>query len=112
MFLIFENYQLFLHCFLIVVVSKLVIRIDGSRRMTRRYRRFLRLYNQISTSIDINAFHGWRQDQPCSQGDNISHQSPLMFSYHSSDVRIDETNEADGDHINVEGEHTTALLFQ
>jgi len=33
-----------------------------------------------------------------------------MFSYHSSDVRIDETNEADGYHINVEGEHTTAPI--
>ena len=33
-----------------------------------------------------------------------------MFSYHSSDVKIDETNEADGYHINVEGEHTTAPI--
>ena len=33
-----------------------------------------------------------------------------MFSYHSSNVRIDETNEVNGYHINVEGEHTTAPI--
>ena len=49
---------------------------------TRRNRRFLRLYNPISTSIDAKEFYGWRQDQPSAQEDDVSHQSPdspLMF---------------------------------
>ena len=47
--------------------DQFVVRIDGSRRLTRRNRRFLRLYNPTSTSIDTKAFHGWRRDQPSSQ---------------------------------------------
>ena len=93
--------------------DQFVVRIDGSRRLTRRGRRFLRLYYLILTSIDTKAFHGWRQDQPSSQEDNESKQSPdspNVFSDSSNDARTDKTNEADGDHKNVEEEHTTAPM--
>ena len=33
-----------------------------------------------------------------------------MFSDDSNDARINETNEANGDHKNVEEEHTTAPM--
>ena len=33
-----------------------------------------------------------------------------MFSDSSNDARTDKTNEADGDHKNVEEEHTTAPM--
>ena len=70
--------------------DQFVVRIDNSRRLARRNRRFLRLYNSISTNIDAKAYIGWRQDQPSSQEDNVSHQSsdsPSMFSDDSNDAR-------------------------
>ena len=33
-----------------------------------------------------------------------------MFSDDSNDARTDETNKADGDHNNIEEEHTTAPM--
>ena len=94
-------------------LDQFVVRIDGSRRLTRRNRRFLRLYNPISTSNDTKAFYGWRRDQPSSEEDNESHQSSdsfSMFLHDLNDARTDETDEADGDHNNVEEEHTTAVV--
>ena len=64
-------------------------------------------------SINTKAFHGWRRDQPSSQEDNVSHQSPdstSMLSDGSIDARTDETNEADGDVKNVEEKHITAPM--
>ena len=83
--------------------DQLAVTIDGSRRLTRRNRRFLSLYNPISTSIDTKKFHGWRRDQPISREENVSHQSPgspSMFLDGSNDARTDETNE--DNHNNVE----------
>ena len=91
------------------------MRIDGSWRLTRGNRRFLRSYNPISASIDARAFYGWRRDQPSSQEDNVSHQShdsPLIFSDGSNDARTDKTNEPDGDHKNVEEEHTPMVPIE
>ena len=88
----------------VVPHEQLVFRIDGSPRLKRR---FLRLYNAISTSIDTKAFHGWRRDQPSSREENVIHQSSSsssMFWDDSNDARTVETNEADGD------EQTTAPI--
>ena len=94
--------------------DQFVVRIDGSHRLTRKNRRFLRLYNLISTSIDTRAFCGWCRDQPSSREDNVSHQSldsPSIFSDGSNDARTNETNEADGDHKNVEEEQYCSFLW-
>ena len=55
-------------------MTKFFVKIDGSQRLTRRNRRFLNLYNSISTNIDAKAFCGWRQDQPSSEEENVSLQ--------------------------------------
>ena len=69
--------------------DQFVVRIYESRRLTRRNIRLLRLYNPISTTDDLKAFHGWRRSQPISQKDNVGHQtldSPSMFSDDSNEL--------------------------
>ena len=50
------------------------IHVNGTRmELVRRSIKFLRLYNPILKSTDAKAFHGWRQDQPSSHENNVSH---------------------------------------
>ena len=64
--------------------DQLVVRIDGLRRLTRRNRKFLRMYNPASTSIEAKALHCWRGNLPSSQECNVGYQRP------DSSVKITE----------------------
>ena len=44
--------------------DQFVVRIDGFARLTRKNRRFLRLYNPMSTSIDTKVFNGSCRNLP------------------------------------------------
>ena len=85
--------------------DQFVVRIDGSRRLTRRNRRFLRMYNPVSTSIEAKAFHGWRGNLPSSQKGNVRHQSPdspVKVTEDSNGANTGETSEIEADHEAVE----------
>ena len=82
--------------------------IDDSRSLTRMYRKFLRLKNPISTSVDANAFYCWGRDQPKAQEHNINNQffdPHLVFLDDSNDARTNETNSADRNNKNVKEEN-------
>ena len=64
--------------------DQFVVRID---RLAWRNRRFLRLYNPMSTSIDTKAFHGSCKNLPSPHGGNVNHECPDSLddvSEHSS----------------------------
>jgi len=61
-----------------------VVRVDGSRRLTRRNRKFLRMYNPASTSIEAKPSQGWSSNLPRSHECNVNHQRP------NSSVKITE----------------------
>ena len=77
-----------------------MVRYDGSWRLTRKNRRFLWVYNPLSTSMETKAFHGWRGNLPSSQEANVRHQRP-----DSNGANTGETSEAEADHEKVEEEH-------
>ena len=85
--------------------DQFVVRIDGSRRLTRRNRRFLRMYNPVSTSIEEKAFHGWRGNLPSSQESNVRHQRPdfpVKVTADSNGANTGEISEIEADHETVE----------
>ena len=82
--------------------------IDSSRRLMRWNKRFLRVYNPVSSSIETKAFHGWRGNLPSSQEGNIRHQrhdSPVKVTEDSKGANTGETSEVEADHEEVEEEH-------
>ena len=94
--------------------DQFVVRIDGSRRLTRRNRRFLRMYNPVSTSIEAKAFHGWRGNLPSSQEGNVRHQrsdSPVKVTDNSNGANTGDTSEVEADHEEVEEEYIPAPKF-
>ena len=93
--------------------DQFVVRIDGSRRLTRRNRRFLRMYKPVSTSIEAKAFHGWRGNLPSSQEGNVRHQrpdSPVKVTEDSNGANTGETSEVEADHEEVEEEYIPTLI--
>ena len=83
--------------------DKFVVRIDGSRRLTRRDRRFLRLYNPVSTNIETKVFNGWHKNLSSSnKSTNVSHQhddSSVEVTEDSNGANTDETREIDRDEL-------------
>ena len=56
--------------------DQFVKRIDDSRRLTGRNRKFPRVYSPVSTSIETQAFRGWRGILLSSKEGNVRHQRP------------------------------------
>ena len=73
-----------------------VIIIDGLRRLTRRNRGFLRLYNPMSTSIDTKAFYGSCGNLPSPREGSVDHECPDSlddFCEHSNSTNTDKPSE-------------------
>ena len=88
--------------------DQFVVRIDGSRRLMRRNKRFLRVYNPVSTSIETKAYHCWGGNLPRYQEGNVRHQrpySPAKITEDSNGANTGETSETEADHEEVEEEY-------
>ena len=95
--------------------DQFVVRIDGSRRLTRRNRKFLRMYKLASTSIEAKAYHGWRGNLLSSQECNVGHQCPDSTVNITEDFNGANTckiSEVKVDHEEVEKEYITASLVR
>ena len=93
--------------------DQFVVRIDGSRRLTRRNRRFLRMYNPASTSIEAKASHDWRSNLPSSQECNVGHQRPdssVKVTEDSNSANTGETSEVEVDYEAIEEEYIPATI--
>ena len=91
----------------VLLHDQFVVRIDGSRRLTRRNRKFLRMYNPASSSIEANASHGWRVNLPSSQECNVGHQRPdssVKITEDSNGANTGKTSEVEAHHEEVEKE--------
>ena len=89
-----------------------VVRVDGSRRLTQRNRKFLRMYNPASTSIEAKTSHGWSSNLPSSHEYNVDYQRPdssVKITEDSNGANTGKTNEVEADHEEVE-EGTFLLL--
>ena len=81
--------------------DRFVVSTDGSQTITWRNRRFLRMYNPVSTSIEAKALHGWRGNVPSSQEGNVRHQRPdslVKVTEVSNGANTGETSEVEADH--------------
>ena len=81
--------------------DQFVVRIDGSQRLMRR--RFLRLYNPVSISIETKVFNGWQKTLPSSPKSNLCHQhadSAVEVTEDSNGANTDLTREIDRDELN------------
>ena len=88
-----------------------VVSIDG----TRRNRKFLRMYNPASTSIEAKASHCWRGNLPSSQECNVGHQRPdssVKVTEDSNGANTGKTSEVEADHEEVEEEYIPAPVVQ
>ena len=84
--------------------DQFIVRIDGSRRLTRRNKRFLRLYNPISTSIHMKTFHGSRGNLPSPREGSFDHECPDSLDNvgeHSNSAKTDVPSEVEKVHISV-----------
>ena len=87
--------------------DQFVVRIDGSRRLTRKSRRFLRVYNPVSTSIETKDFHDLQRNIPSSREGNARHQhpdSPVKVTANSNGGNNGETSEHD------RGAHSSSIV--
>ena len=93
--------------------DQFVVRIDGSRRLTRRNRKFLRMYNPASTSIEAKASHCWPGNLPSSKECNVGHQRPdssVKITEDSNGANTGKTSEVEADHEEVEEEYNPASV--
>ena len=90
-----------------------VVRVDGSRRLTRRNRKFLRIYNPASKSIEAKTSRGWSSNLPSSQECNVYHHCPdssVKITEDTSGVNTGKTSEVEADHEEVEKEYIPAPM--
>ena len=93
--------------------DQFVVRIDGSWNLTRRNRKFLRMYNPASTSIEAKASHGWRSNLPSPYECNVGHQRPdssVKITEDSNGANTGKTSEVEADHEEVEEECIPATV--
>ena len=93
--------------------DQFVVRFDCSQRLTRINRKFLRMYNPASTSIEAKASHGWRGNLPSSQECNVGHQRPdssVKITEDSNSANTGKTSEVEADHEEVEEEYIPAPI--
>ena len=93
--------------------DQFVVQIDGTRRLTPRNRKFLRISNPASTSVEAKASHGWRGNLPSSQECNVGNQGPdssVKITEDSNGANIGKTSDVEADHEEVEKEYIPALV--
>ena len=91
--------------------DQFVVQIDGSCRLTQGNRKFLRMYNPASTSIEAKASHCWRGNLPSSQECNVGHQRPhssVKITEDSNGANTGKTREVEANHEEVQEEYNPA----
>ena len=83
--------------------DQFVVIIDGLRRLTWENRKFLRLYNPMSTSIDTKVFHGSCGNLPSPCEWIIDHECPdfLLVLVNTPSSNTGEPSEVEKVHIPV-----------